>query len=371
MENLLTPNRSNLMKISLILLSTLLFILPTHGQSDSNISPLQFDNMEWNFGDIKETDGVVTHTYTFVNISDKPISIDEVVASCGCTTTSYPTAPIKSGDIGEITVTFNPINTAGEVFREVTILSNKRKNSDNLIINAIVEPAPLTLRQKYPVSLKNNIRIERTNSVFGYIAQGRSDSKGIMMVNLGDNTVRLKTEIVSDNSFLTIDCPPMIGPEGEENLILSYNIPSGKDSYGVIRDSVWIWMDNEKAERPIVITAIMTDDFSNMGDNKPAIRVIPSYLDLEEKRRNKLVKSEIIIANDGDADLIIRAIDMDIGTSIELSKDDIIKPGESVKVNVTTRTPSVSGQDVIKSVTLITNDPVRPQKEIRVRIATK
>ena len=156
----------------------------------------------------------------------------------------------------------------------------------------------------------------------------------------------------------------MIGPEGEENLILSYNIPSGKDSYGVIRDSVWIWMDNEKAERPIVITAIMTDDFSNMGDNKPAIRVIPSYLDLEEKRRNKLVKSEIIIANDGDADLIIRAIDMDIGTSIELSKDDIIKPGESVKVNVTTRTPSVSGQDVIKSVTLKTNDPVNLRKRL-------
>ncbi len=369
-NSLLTLSKSVLMRVLLLLFIILLYPLNSYGESATS-SSLKFDNKEWNFGTIKETDGVVSHTYVFMNISDKPINIDDVLASCGCTTTSYTTAPIESGEVGEITVTFNPINTSGEVIREVYVLTNERKNSDILVVNATVEPAPLSLRQKYPIALKNNFRIERTNSVFGYIAQGRSESKGIMLANLGDKTVKLRAETVGNSSFLRVECPYIIEPEGEENLVFSYKIPIGKDNYGILRDSVWIWIDNERAERPILISAIMTDDFSNMDHNRPAIRVTPSYFDVGLKGRNKTIKNKILISNDGNIDLIIRAIDIDSETSIELSKDDIIKPGESINVNLTTKTPSGSGQSIIKSVTLITNDPVRPQKEIRISIATK
>ena len=73
------------------------FSLAAQAQEELN-SALVFETYEWDFGQINEADGVVQHTFRFVNISKDPIQIDNVSTSCGCTTVLYSTQPVAGGE---------------------------------------------------------------------------------------------------------------------------------------------------------------------------------------------------------------------------------------------------------------------------------
>lgn len=49
-----------------------------------------------------------TFQYTFLNKSKKPISIETVRTTCGCTNPQWPTGLIEPGEKGQIQVTFTP-----------------------------------------------------------------------------------------------------------------------------------------------------------------------------------------------------------------------------------------------------------------------
>lgn len=67
---------------------------------------IKFSEKEYNFGKIKQ--GVpVTHDFAFTNASNKPVVIETATASCGCTTPSWPQAPIAKGKTDKITAGFN------------------------------------------------------------------------------------------------------------------------------------------------------------------------------------------------------------------------------------------------------------------------
>jgi len=60
----------------------------------------------YNFGKIKQ--GVpVTTSFTVSNTSDKPIILETVVASCGCTTPEWSKEPIAPGGTTQIKVGYN------------------------------------------------------------------------------------------------------------------------------------------------------------------------------------------------------------------------------------------------------------------------
>jgi len=60
----------------------------------------------YNFGKIKQ--GVpVTTSFTVTNSSDKPIVLESVVASCGCTTPEWSKEPIAPGASAQIKVGYN------------------------------------------------------------------------------------------------------------------------------------------------------------------------------------------------------------------------------------------------------------------------
>jgi hypothetical protein len=63
----------------------------------------------YNFGKIKQ--GVpVTTFFTVTNTSDKPVVLETVVASCGCTTPEWSKEPIAPGSSAQIKVGYNAAN---------------------------------------------------------------------------------------------------------------------------------------------------------------------------------------------------------------------------------------------------------------------
>jgi len=74
------------------------------------------------FGDIKK--GVpASHDFTFKNTTKQTILITNVKAACGCTATNYTKTPIKPGETGSVTATYNAANP-GAFSKTVTVTTN-------------------------------------------------------------------------------------------------------------------------------------------------------------------------------------------------------------------------------------------------------
>lgn len=68
---------------------------------------ISFDKLVSNLGTFSEDNPVQKCTFTFTNTGDKPLVINQASASCGCTVANYTKAPVKPGEKGTVTVTYN------------------------------------------------------------------------------------------------------------------------------------------------------------------------------------------------------------------------------------------------------------------------
>ena len=86
---------------------------------------IKFDKLTHNFGTFSEKEPVVSCTFSFTNVGESPLIINQAVASCGCTVPEYTKTPIQPGEKGEIKVTYNGTGKfPGHFKKSITIRSN-------------------------------------------------------------------------------------------------------------------------------------------------------------------------------------------------------------------------------------------------------
>jgi hypothetical protein len=85
---------------------------------------IAFDKYRHDFGTIKESDGKISAVFTFTNLSNSPLIISKVEASCGCTTPEWTHEPVTPGKQGYIKATYDPTNRIYFFERSLTVYSN-------------------------------------------------------------------------------------------------------------------------------------------------------------------------------------------------------------------------------------------------------
>ena len=68
---------------------------------------IKFDKITHDFGKFAEKSPVVSCVFTFQNVGDAPLVINQAIASCGCTVPEYTKEPVQPGQKGELKVTYN------------------------------------------------------------------------------------------------------------------------------------------------------------------------------------------------------------------------------------------------------------------------
>ena len=94
----------------------------------------------YDFGDIKESNGAVSHIFTLLNNGESPLSITNVVASCGCTQPVYSKEPIAPGKTTEIKATFDPSGQRGPFTKTINVYGNGMSGNYTLIIKGDIKP---------------------------------------------------------------------------------------------------------------------------------------------------------------------------------------------------------------------------------------
>ena len=107
---------------------------------------MKFEHTRHNFGVFAVDTAIVTHEFVFTNVGKAPLIIHQANASCGCTVPEYTLEPIKPGEKGKMTVTYNGKGRRPGVFRKsITVHNNGKQTPLRLYIEGemIGEEAPI------------------------------------------------------------------------------------------------------------------------------------------------------------------------------------------------------------------------------------
>ncbi|GAB4026965.1 DUF1573 domain-containing protein [Spirosoma koreense] len=91
----------------------------------------------YDFGTLTEGD-TVEHVFTFTNTGEFPLIINNVTASCGCTTPDWPHEPVAPGAKSSVKVRFNSRGKMGEQNKTITIFANTEPAMTDLQFKAMV-----------------------------------------------------------------------------------------------------------------------------------------------------------------------------------------------------------------------------------------
>ncbi len=107
-------------QVMLVVLMVFAIAMPVWAKKDAK-AMVEFKDMVYNFGNIRENGGPVTYEFEFQNNDKTPVVVVQATSECGCTTPDFPKNPISPGKTGKISVTYNPLGRPGSFDKVVTV----------------------------------------------------------------------------------------------------------------------------------------------------------------------------------------------------------------------------------------------------------
>ena len=329
---------------------------------------LRFEPSEWNFGTILETDGRVSHTFTGENVGDTPLVILDVVTTCGCTAPTFSKQPILPGGKTSITVTYDPANRPGAFDKELWVYSSEGKRVATLRVRGNVTPRPKSIEELYPVDAGGGLRLSATLCTFAYLYPGRMMQSALGFVNDSRRTIRLDLQPVAESGLLKVEYPRQIAPGERGQINLAYLIPAGNPRYGTLRDALEVEVDGRGNGTTLVAHGIGVDlPPAETVSALPKAEISENFIKFGPVRRTGAVqRRELTLSNTGSADLIVRAVENEGHVAVSLAPGQRLAPGDSARIEVSLD-PSKQEYGVLSEhVVVITNDPARPMRRLRV-----
>lgn len=312
---------------------------------------IKFDKSVHDFGNIPEEGGPVTYSFEFTNTGNTPLIIQDVAASCGCTTPGWSKEPIAPGARGYVKATFTP-SGAVSFDKSLTVTSTGTPNMVTLRIRGMVVAKTLTTEEAFPVAY-GALRLRNDVLPMARIMQGRSKRDSMEYVGVALPALSFK------------DVPPQIKLEtvdagGKTFIRCTYNTAAAKtQEWGAVKYPVRIAVNGKDAGR-FIITATIVQDFSKLTaadyQTIPIATVANPTVHFKELAKGASYTAEYTLTNTGKSELVIYKAESE-HTGIKVTAPATVKPGENATVKVELNTKNETAGDKLYPVQLITNAP--------------
>ncbi|MDR2584837.1 MAG: DUF1573 domain-containing protein [Prevotellaceae bacterium] len=323
-------------------------------------SGLVFDKTVHDFGDILLSDGKQNCTFTFTNKGNKPIVIQTVIASCGCTDPKWEKAPVMPGKSGTIKVTFSNDQGPYPFDKTIAVYTTESDFPFTLRIKGTVFDKRRSITEMYPISY-GNLRLQKRQFFLGQIAQGGKKTDSVQVFNMGKSTIEIGFTNVSKGLIISAN-PTKLKPGAKGTIFFTVDtrayIDWGRVTYSALPSVV----GTEEGSLPIEITAEVLDNFSLYSreqlNDAPKLYIEDVYQNFGDVKQGTVIQKTFIVTNNGKSPLIIRkASTPNSFTKICFPKE--IAAGKSEKIVVTLDTALLTGQ-TSTIVNVVTNVPQRP-----------
>ena len=113
-----------------LILFTLMFIASASVTLAQKPAEIKFDKQTHNFGTLNPDSAFATCVFSFTNVGEQPLVVNQAFASCGCTVPEWPKYPILPGESNVIKVTYKNTDRPGSFNKYVTVFSNALVNKE-------------------------------------------------------------------------------------------------------------------------------------------------------------------------------------------------------------------------------------------------
>lgn len=314
----------------------------------------------------------VTAEFVLKNDGHKPLVINNVLKSCGCTEVDYPKTGIAAGESFVIKAVYDA-KQMGTFTKQVCLYTN-----------ADEEPFILSMRGKVVGSV-----VDFAGSYDEMLGVIKSDAQEVEFddVNRGDRPVQrihifnptdelLEPVVMHLPSYLhAFVSPSKVAPRHSAEISFVLDSKKLRD-LGLNQTSVYLGErpgDKIAPEKEIVVSAVLLPGFDNMTPAKkalaPKMEMSTTDLNLGSFNGKKKLKGEILITNKGKSELDIRSMQMfTMGLQVNLKKSKI-QPGETVKMKVTAVAADLKKSRVRHPrILMITNDPDHAKVVVKINV---
>lgn len=343
---------------------------------------IQFKETAHDFGSIKEENGPVSYQFSFTNKGNKPLILQNVSASCGCTTPEWPRQPILPGKTGTIKAVFDPINREGRFDKNITIVSNATNGQQKLVITGTIEKKPPTLEDYYRQKV-GSLNFKSTYAAFTSLKNTEEQSQDLEFVNLGDKPVRL--EVVNFPDFARLAIAPQTVQPKQKGTVKIGVVGSKLNEYGYSMHNLPLKIDGvADPSYKLMLSVNLFEDFASLSPEQRKNAPVAAFANMQVQdlgqgnsratvdydfgaaKAGAKVEHVFELTNTGKSDLIIRQTKASCGCTAIAPSKTTIKPGEKAEIKAIFDTTGRTGPQS-KSITVTLNDPQNPVVKLFLR----
>lgn len=315
---------------------------------------------EHDFGKFREEAGRQKFDFVVMNTGNQPLVIQNIVASCGCTTPEWTKSPIPPKGTGTVTAIYDPANRPGQFNKTLSVYTNSKPEVVVLSIKGEVVPKEKTVEELFTFPV-GKVRFESNHLAFTNVLKTEKKIKVMQIINPSSSPVKVEFEGVP--AYLTLKANPETLKPGAKGVIEGTYDATKNQSWGNVSDMIKVKTDGEIQQNVYYyVSANLVEDFSKLSGeelaNAPVFKVDQTTVDLGKIEGATANEVEFKFANTGKSDLILRHIRSSCGcTAVQQGiQGQGIKPGESSSIKATFNSGSYKGK-VTKAIYVYTNDP--------------
>lgn len=314
----------------------------------------------------------VTAEFVLKNDGLKPLVINNVLKSCGCTEVDYPKTGIAAGESFVIKAVYDA-KQMGTFTKQVCLYTNAGEDPFILSMRGKVVGSVVDFAGSYDEML-GVIKSDAQEVEFDDVNRG---DRPVQRIHIFNPTDELLEPVVMHlppylHAFVS---PSKVAPRHSAEISFVLDSKKLRD-LGLNQTSVYLGErpgDRIAPEKEIVVSAVLLPGFENMTPNKkalaPKIEMSATDLNLGSFNGKKKLKGEILITNKGKSELDIRSMQMfTMGLQVNLKKSKI-QPGETVKMKVTAVAADLKKSRVRHPrILMITNDPDHAKVVVKINV---
>ena len=321
---------------------------------------VEFDKTVHDFGDVSITDGPLSCTFTLTNKGTEPISIYEVVSSCGCTDVNWTKGTLAPGQSGSISATYKNEDGPLPFDKTLTVYISGVKRPVVLRLRGVVHEKKKSLSELYGAQKLGDFGLKARQFKTSTLKQGLSTSETATVANLGKKPLKVEWADVSPQLAVNVSPNPI--PAGS-TATLSFTIKSDSSLYGKTVYSATPVLNGKKASAPLEISAYTQENFASWSAKQRDDAALPvfsaSTLNIGVVQQGARLELDFECTNKGKTALHIYKADVEHSALKPVSLPDVV-PGAKGLMHFSLDTSALPKGENVIMISLTTNAPLRP-----------